>query len=93
MACHTIDGSARVGPTWKGLYGKTESMADGSSALVDEAYLRSFIRDPQARHVKGFPPVMPKIDLSDEELAALVAYIQSLGSPPAQAAAEQKAPR
>jgi cytochrome c oxidase subunit 2 len=93
VACHTIDGSPRVGPTWKGLHGKTETMADGSTALVDEAYLRSFIRDPQARHVKGFPPVMPKIELTDEELAALVAYIQSLGSPPAQAAAEQKAPR
>ena len=93
VACHTIDGSPRVGPTWKGLHGKTETMADGSTALVDEAYLRSFIRDPQARHVKGFPPVMPKIELSDEELAALVAYIQSLGSPPAQAATEQKAPR
>lgn len=93
VACHTVDGSPRVGPTWKGLHGKTETMADGSTALVDEAYLRSFIRDPQARQVKGFPPVMPKIELSDEELAALVAYIQSLGSPPAQAAAEQKAAR
>jgi cytochrome c oxidase subunit 2 len=43
--------------------------------------------------VKGFAPVMPKLDVSDEELAALVAYIQSLGSPPAQAATEQKAQR
>ncbi|KQU82938.1 cytochrome B [Variovorax sp. Root318D1] len=93
VACHTIDGSPRVGPTWKGLYGKTETMADGSTALVDEAFLRSFILDPQARHVKGFPPVMPKVELTEEELAALVAYIQSLGSPPAQAAAEQRAPR
>lgn len=93
VACHTIDGSPRVGPTWKGLYGKTENMADGSTALVDEAFLRSFIRDPQARHVKGFPPVMPKVELTEEELAALVAYIQSLGSPPPQAAAEQRAPR
>ncbi|RSZ38411.1 MULTISPECIES: cytochrome c oxidase subunit II [unclassified Variovorax] len=93
VACHTVDGSARVGPTWKGLYGKTETMSDGSTALVDDAYLRSFIQDPQARQVKGFPPVMPRIELSDEELAALVAYIQSLGSPPAQAAPEQKAAR
>lgn len=93
VACHTIDGTPRVGPTWKGLYGKTETMADGSTALVDENYLRSFIRDPQARQVKGFAPVMPKLDVSDEELAALVAYIQSLGSPPAQAATEQKAQR
>ena len=88
-ACHTIDGSPRVGPTWKGLYGKTETMADGSTALVDESYLRAFIRDPKARRVKGFAPVMPQIELSEEELAALVAYIQSLGSPPSQASTGQ----
>ena len=52
-------------------------MKDGSTALVDDAYLKSFIRDPQARGVKGFPPVMPKIEMSDDELAALVAYIQA----------------
>lgn len=91
VACHTIDGSQRVGPTWKGLYGKTENMRDGSTAKVDEKFLRDFIRDPQARGIKGFAPVMPKIELSDEELAALVAYIQTLGSPPAQASGEQKA--
>jgi cytochrome c oxidase subunit 2 len=92
VACHTVDGSTRVGPTWKGLYGKTETMQDGSTALVDEAYLQGFIRNPQARVVKGFAPVMPKIELSDSELAALVAYIQSLGAP-APAAAEQKVQR
>ncbi|MFI5444497.1 c-type cytochrome [Polaromonas sp. UC242_47] len=92
VACHTVDGSPRVGPTWKGLYGKTETMADGSSALVDEAYLQNFIRNPQTRSVKGFPPIMPKIELSDEELAALVTYIGSLGSSPP-AAPEQKAQR
>lgn len=92
VACHTVDGSPRVGPTWKGLHGKQETMKDGSTALVDEAYLRSFIRDPQAREVKGFQPIMPRIDLSDEELAALVAYIQSLGGP-APADSAQKAQR
>jgi cytochrome c oxidase subunit II len=90
VACHTVDGNPGVGPTWKGLYGKTETMADGSTALVDEAYLKSFIRNPQARVVKGFAPIMPKIELTDDELAALVAYIQSYGSaglqPPAQRA-------
>ena len=90
-ACHTIDGSPRVGPTWKGLFGKNESMADGSTALVDDAFLRAFILEPQARHVKGFPPVMPKVPLTDEELSALVDYIKTLGSAPA--AGEQKAQR
>ncbi|MGH6624976.1 MAG: c-type cytochrome [Burkholderiaceae bacterium] len=93
VACHTVDGSPGVGPTWKGLYGKTQTFADGASALADEAYLRRSIREPQAQVVKGFAPIMPPAaDLSDDELAALVAYIQSLGSP-AQAAPVQKAQR
>jgi cytochrome c oxidase subunit 2 len=94
VACHSIDGSTRVGPTWKSLFGKTENMRDGSTALVDDAYLGAFIRDPQARGVKGFAPVMPKIPLSDEEVAALVAYIKSLGpTPPPAPPVEQKAQR
>ena len=90
MACHTIDGSPRVGPTWLGLFGKNETMADGSTEKVDAAYLRNFILEPQAKKVKGFPPVMPKLPLSDEEVSALVAYIQTLAGPPA---GEQKAQR
>ena len=39
--------------------------------------------------MKGFAPVMPKIELNDEELAALVTYLQSLGSPPTQAATDK----
>ena len=93
VACHSIDGSTRVGPTWKSLFGKTENMRDGSTALVDDAYLGAFIRDPQARSVKGFAPVMPKIPLTDEEVAALVAYIKSLGPTPPPAAGDQKAQR
>lgn len=83
VACHTVDGSPGVGPTWKGLFGKTETMADDSRVLVDAAYLKNFIRNPKARVVKGFAPIMPKIDMSDDELAALVAYIQSYGGQPA----------
>jgi cytochrome c oxidase subunit 2 len=80
VACHSIDGSPGVGPSWKGLAGKTGTMADGSTVLADETYLKKSIRDPQAQVVKGFPPIMPKIEMTDDELAALVAYIQSLGA-------------
>ena len=48
-------------------------MADGSTALVDETYLKNFILNPQARVVKGFAPIMPKIELSEAELAAVLA--------------------
>jgi cytochrome c oxidase subunit 2 len=89
VACHTVDGSPRVGPTWKGLFGKTETMENGATALVDEAYLKNFIRNPQARVVKGFAPMMPKIEMSDAELEALVAYIKSYGAPAAAPSTQQ----
>ena len=77
VACHSVDGSASVGPTWKGLYGKLEHLDDGTTATVDDEFLASFIRDPKTRSIKGFPPVMPQLPLTDEELAAIVAYIKS----------------
>ncbi|WP_442781664.1 c-type cytochrome [Collimonas fungivorans] len=92
VACHTVDGSPRVGPTWKGLFGKTETMENGSTAKVDETYLKDFIRNPQARVVKGFAPMMPKIDMSDAELEALAAYIKSYGAPAPSQQAQQSAP-
>ena len=78
-ACHTIDGTSLVGPTWKGLFGRNEEMTEGPSVKVDDAYLVESIRDPGARIVKGFTNVMPAFDYhSDEEIEALVAYIRSL---------------
>ena len=91
VACHSVDGSRGAGPTWQGLFGKTESFADGSSAQVDDAFLKNEIRNPLARIVKGFAPIMPKVEMSDEELDALVAYIKSQKGPGAQGAPIQKA--
>ena len=90
VACHSVDGSLGAGPTWKGLFGKTETLADGSTALVDEAFVKNEIRNPTARIVKGFAPIMPTIELRDDELDALLAYIKSQGAT-AQSAPVQKA--
>jgi len=79
-ACHSQDGSASLGPGWKGLYGRTEQLADGTSVQVDEAYLKAAILDPKARRVQGYPPVMVAYTLNDDELGALVALIKSLGT-------------
>lgn len=78
VACHSIDGSQGIGPSWKALYGKIETMSDGSTALVDATYLKEFIQNPSARVIQGYSPIMPKIEMSENELAALVAYIQTL---------------
>lgn len=82
-ACHSVDGSASVGPTWLGLYGKEETLSDGSSVRVDEAYLRNSIVSPGSQIVSGFTDIMPKDfgeRLSDDQLGALIAYIKSLGA-------------
>ena len=79
LGCHSIDGSPRTGPTWKGLFGSERELEDGSTVTADEAYLKESIVDPSAKIVKGFPPVMPPYSqLSDEDLQALIEYIKSL---------------
>ncbi|TWC53401.1 cytochrome c oxidase subunit 2 [Pseudomonas sp. SJZ080] len=81
-ACHSQDGSASLGPGWKGLYGRIEPLADGTRVKVDEAYLKESILDPKARLVQGYPPVMVAYTLNDDELGALVALIKSLSGAP-----------
>lgn len=78
LGCHSIDGSAGVGPSWQGLYGKTETLEGGDTVLVDAAYLKTSIGDPNAAIVDSYAPSMPPYDLTDEELDALIAYIRSL---------------
>ena len=81
VACHSTDGSPRVGPTFKGLLGKKEEVISGGkkeTLVVDEAFIRKFISEPNVVHIEGYPPIMPKISMTDEELTALVDYIKSL---------------
>lgn len=78
VACHSIDGSILVGPTWKGLYGSTRPLEGGSSVTADEAYIGESIENPTAKVVEGFPPVMPPIPVTDKELQDITAYIKSL---------------
>src|SRR5687768_14857867 len=67
--CHTTDGTPKIGPTWKGMFGKMETMADGRSHKVDENYLRESMLDPAAKVVKGYAPSMPTYQgkLSDKD--------------------------
>ncbi|WP_377704204.1 c-type cytochrome [Pseudoduganella sp. UC29_71] len=77
-ACHSVDGSPGVGPSWKGLYGKTETLDSGKTAVADEAYLKQSIADPKASIVRGFPPIMPQQPFTEAELAAMVDYIKTV---------------
>jgi cytochrome c oxidase subunit 2 len=77
-ACHSIDGSPLVGPTWRGIWGQNVELENGPSVLVDEAYITESIKHPSAKIVKGFAPGMPQFNLSDRQIADLVEYIKSL---------------
>ncbi|OGO40135.1 MAG: hypothetical protein A2Z04_03260 [Chloroflexi bacterium RBG_16_57_9] len=80
-ACHTVDGSVVIGPTWKGLYGKRESMSDGTTLTTDDAYLVESIRKPAAKIVKGFNNIMPANvadQMTDDQVKDVIEYIKSL---------------
>lgn len=81
-ACH-MEGSSDLAPNLHGIFGKTVVLTDQSETIVDAAYLRESIVDPQSRIVQGYTPSMPSFStLSEEEIQALIAYIQSTSAPP-----------
>ena len=85
IACHTLDGSVGVGPTWLNVFGSEETLEDGSVVTVDEAYILKSILDPNSQIVEGFlPNLMPATfadSFSEQELQDLIAFIRSVGGP------------
>ncbi len=81
-ACHSLDGAAGVGPSWKGLFGQeNHPLADGSVvALVDEEYLQESIIAPNNKIALGFNAnAMPSFSyLRDSQVADLVEFIKTL---------------
>lgn len=86
IACHTINGQASVGPTWKGLADSQVPLDNGQAVAADDAYLKESITDPDAKIVKGFSRGLMSATIKpreaeiqqDQNLDALVAYITSL---------------
>ncbi len=79
IGCHSLTGVKTVGPSFKGIFGKEEEMADGSKITVDAAYIKESLLEPNAKIVKGFAPAMPpyKGQLDDAQIAALVEFIKA----------------
>jgi cytochrome c oxidase subunit II len=80
--CHSVDGSAHIGPSWLDLYMRPSPLEDQTTVIADEAYLTRSMIDPLSQVVRGFAPVMPsyRSKLSAMETAALVEFIKSLTS-------------
>jgi cytochrome c2 len=80
-SCHSPEGQRKIGPSLRGIFGATVELNDGSSVLIDEAYLVESVLQPEAKRVAGYDDAaMPSYEglVSTEDAAALVAYIKSL---------------
>ena len=75
-----MDGTAKTGPTMLGVFGRSEQMADGTTIVADENYIRESILEPMAKVVAGYEPVMPTYQgrIKDEEITAIIEYFKSL---------------
>jgi len=79
IACHSLDGSKLVGPSFKGAYGRKEKLADGSTITVDDAYIKNSILDPVSQIVEGFAPAMPPFQgqLDDDQIGDIISYMKT----------------
>jgi len=93
ITCHLANGTGRA-PSLNGMYGAEVLLADGSTVVADEAYVRESILQPNAKIVAGYLPLMPAFQgqLTEEQILALTAYIKSLQSQPVPAKGSGIAP-
>jgi cytochrome c oxidase subunit 2 len=79
-ACHSVDGSKGVGPTWTGLFESNVLLADGTTVEADEAFIRESILMPSAKVVNGYSPnAMPNFSyLKDGQVNDIIEYIKTL---------------
>ena len=85
ITCHSQDGSKIVGPSFKGLYGKTETVVteagDEIEIVADDVYITQSIYEPNAHVVKGYNKglmISYKDRISQEDLQKIIEYIKTL---------------
>lgn len=84
ISCHSVDGKANTGPTWKGLWGQASHpvLMDGreQAVVVDEEYIRESIVNPGAKLSKGFQNVMTPYEgrIKPREIRAIIEYLKEL---------------
>lgn len=79
-SCHQ-QADTQVAPTLVGIYGEPRLLESGETVVADDEYLHTAIISPQTHIVAGFSPIMPSFAgrVTEEQLEALITYIQSLG--------------
>lgn len=84
IACHSLDGTERVGPSFKGLWQKEEVViTDGQEREItaDSAYIHRSIYEPDADIVKGYNEgqmVTYRDQLNDEQIDKIIEYLKTI---------------
>jgi cytochrome c oxidase subunit 2 len=81
LGCHSTDGTPRVGPTYKGLLGRTqEVITDGRRrrVTVDEGYVAGYIANPNLDLIPGYEPIMPRFSLTRDQVEKILAYLRTI---------------
>jgi len=83
LGCHSLDGSALVGPTFQGIGGRQVTVVtNGESRTLtcDRDYLEKSILDPNADIVEGYPAAMPPYAgrIPDEDMTGILDYLLGL---------------
>ena len=82
--CHSIDGTKIVSASFKGLYGTTEKVVTNGkerSVMVDDAYIKTSVYDPDKDVVVGYQKGIMKTYkgiVSDDDLKKITEYLQSI---------------
>ena len=85
LGCHTMSGE--TGGRFPDLASIGSVAGSRKEGMSDVEYLAESLYEPNTYIVEGFLPGMPEvdvppIDLSDQEILAVIAYLQSLGGTP-----------
>ncbi|HEX2396475.1 MAG TPA: cytochrome c oxidase subunit II [Bacteroidales bacterium] len=84
VACHSLDGSTIVGPSFKGIFGEETIVivgGDEQQVTVNEDYIRESLLTPNAKVVKGFRAGLMqsyKGMVTEEDILQITEYIKSL---------------
>ena len=84
LSCHSLDGSRIIGPSFKGIWGITETVVTEGverQITVDEAYIKKSIYDPNADITLGYNQglmISYKDLVTEEEIADIIEYLKTL---------------
>jgi cytochrome c oxidase subunit II len=86
LACHSLDGTNLVGPSFKGLYGSKVKVIENNKEIIvtaDDNYIISSLFDPDYQIVAGFNKGLMKSykgSFSDSDLKIIIEYFKTLKS-------------